>query len=293
MVDRVLQVNRIYSLVVGDRETGDGWDIRDLHIIFDISKMADNSEKDNTATIEIYNLSKEKQNFLEKEYITAVLSVGYVDTGLLRLFAGEVVEASTRSSEGDVITTLRIGVSYTELNHQTLSKLVPDGKTVEDVVTEVSKDLGTSQNVITGVNCKNPVIDGYPISGTPKEVLNELCNAHDMEWSVDDDVLYVRDATESHTRDISSVVIISQSSGLIERPYLTNSPDGKSRGNEKTKKKGLQFRCLINPELVPGSLIKLEYEELTGHYRIDAIRAYGGWRDNNWYMDIKLTERIG
>lgn len=293
MVARVLQKDRIYSLVVWDKETGDGWDIRDLHITFDISKMADNSKKDNTATIEIYNLSRDKQNFLEKEYISAALSVGYVDTGLILLFSGQVVEASTRSSGGDVVTTLRIGVAYTELNHKTLNKLIPDGMLVEDVIKEIAGELGVSQNVVTGVNCKNPVIDGYPISGTPKDVLNEVCNAHDMDWSIDGDTLYVSDATESHTRDLDSVIIISQASGLIERPYLTSSPDGKSRANAKNKKKGLQFKCLINPELVAGSLIKLEYEELTGYYRIDAIRAYGGWRDNNWYMDIKLTERVG
>ena len=64
MVDRVLQVNRIYSLVVWDSEVEDGWEIRDLHLSFDISKMSDNREKGNTATIEIYNLSKEKQRFL-------------------------------------------------------------------------------------------------------------------------------------------------------------------------------------------------------------------------------------
>lgn len=293
MVARVLQTNRIYSLSVWDTSEGSGWDIRDLHITFDISKMSDNSKKDNTATIDIYNLSKEKQRFLEKSYISAVLEVGYVGTGLKRLFAGKVVDASTRSKEGDVITTLRIGAAYTELNHKTLSKLIPDGSTVKDVLEEVAEALGTSRNLITGVNCNNPVLDGYPISGTPKSVLNEVCNANKMEWSLDDDVLYVRDKGDSHTQNMESVVVISQASGLIERPYLTKSPDGKSKANKETKKSGLQFRCLLNPELVPGSLIKLEYEELTGHYRIDSIRAFGGWRDNNWYMDIKLTERVG
>lgn len=290
----MLQSNRIYSLVVGDSEAGgEGWVVRDLHITFDISKMADNAKKDNTATIEVYNLSREKQRFLEREYISAVLNVGYKQTGLKRLFAGQVVDASTRSEEGDSITTLRIGVSYTELNHQTLNKIIPEGETVEQVIKEVAKELGTSQNVITGVNCKNPVIDGYPISGTPKEVLNEVCKAHDMEWSVDDSVLYVRDSYTPHTKDEGSVVIISQASGLINRPYLTTSPAGKSKANEKSKQKGIQFRCLLNPELIPGSLIKLEYEELTGHYRIDSIRAFGGWRGTDWYMDIKLTEKIG
>lgn len=288
-----LQSNRIYSLIVGDVNGAEGWEITDLHITFDISKMSDNKEKNNSATIEIYNLSREKQKLLQKNYIGAVLSVGWRDEGLKRLFAGQVTEASTRKSGADVITILQIGVNYTELNHQTLSKLVPEGRTYEDVITEIAKELGTSRNVITGVNCKNPVIDGYPLSGTPRQMLDEVCRANEMEWSVDDKVLYVRDSTESHTTDINSVVVIGQDSGLIERPYVTTGEVNRSVRDKKKRKKGLQFRCLINPELVAGSLIKLEYEELTGYYRIDSMRIKGGWRDSDWYMDIKLTEKIG
>lgn len=287
-----LQTNRIYSLIVGDAKTGDGWEITDLHITFDISKMSDNKQKNNSATIEIYNLSKEKQRFLERKYIGLVLSVGWLDTGLKRLFAGQVTEASTRKSGADVITILNVGVDYVELNHQTISKIVPEGSTYEDVIKEIAKELGTSRNVITGVNCKNPVIDGYPLSGTPRQMLDEVCRANQMDWSIDDKVLYVSDTTESYTTDINSVVVISQSSGLLDRPYLTTGDVNRSV-KDKNKKRGLQFRCLIIPELVAGSLIKLEYEELTGYYRIDSMRIKGGWRVDDWFMDIKLTEKIG
>lgn len=290
MAERELQTNRIYSLIVGSSE--DGWEITDLHITFDVSKMADNSKQDNTCNIEIYNLSREKQAYLEKEYIYAVLSVGYVGTGLIRLYAGQVVSASTLKRGADTITTIRMGSSYTELNHQVMNKIIPEGGLVEDVILEISKSLGTSRNVITGVNCKNPVLDGYPLSGTPKEMLKEVCKAHDMEWSIDDSVLYVRDSTTSHTK-AGAVVVISQESGLIERPYLTTTSGGISKKNDKIKKKGLQFKCLINPELIPGSLIKLEYGEVSGYYRIDSLRATGGWADTAWHMDVKLTEKIG
>ena len=215
-----------------------------------------------------------------------------MNLSLKRLFAGQVTEASTRKSGADVITILNVGVDYVELNHQTISKLVPEGRTYEDVIEEIAKELGTSRNVITGVNCKNPVIDGYPLSGTPRQMLDEVCRANQMDWSIDDKVLYVSDTTESHTTDINSVVVISQSSGLLDRPYLTTGDVNRSV-KDKKKKRGLQFRCLIIPELVAGSLIKLEYEELTGYYRIDSMRIKGGWRVDDWSMDIKLTEKIG
>lgn len=289
-----VQANRVCSLIVGDVTSGEGWEVHDLHITFDISKMSDNKEKHNTARIEIYNLSRDKQALLERPYIGVDLRVGYVDMGLTRLFAGQVVEASTRKTGADVITTLQVGVDYVELNHKIMNKLIPDGRTYEDVVEEISKEIGTSRNVITGLNCKNPVYDGYPLSGTPRDMLDEICRANQMEWSLDDKVLYVRDVLGTHTTNIDEAVIVtSQNSGMINRPYLTTGDARRTIKDEKKKQKGLQFRCLIHPELVAGSLIKLEYEELTGYYRIDSMRIKGGWRETDWYMDIKLTEKIG
>lgn len=289
---KIYQKDRIYSLIIGDKDNG--WEIHDLNISFDVVKSSDNKAKVNNATIDIWNLSAEKQAFLEKDYVAAVLSVGYLQTGLKRLFAGQVTYATTRKEGPDVITQIKMGTAYTELNHKIISKFVAPGMTREDALKMIAKDIPViSRNVITGVNCKSQLLDGLPLSGSNREMLNEICRAGQMEWQVDEGVLYVADVGESHTLDKNTVYVINEMSGLIKRPYKA-SGDIRRSNTDKAKKKGLQFTMLCNPDIVAGSLIKLEYGEYTGYYKVDEVRSYGEYRDpNTWYSDVRLTEKIG
>lgn len=282
------QSGRIYALEIGTAD--DGFTIRDLHITFDINKSSDNKKSPNNATIEIYNLSRDHQNILQKPYIYAVFSVGYVATGLYRMFAGEIVNVQTRKSGADVITQIQMGTGYVELNHQLISKFVPDGFTVQDVFKDISATLPSiSRNVFTGTNITNPVIDGYPISGTARQTFDAIAAEYDMEWRVDDGVLYVNDIEGTHTKDLSSVFIISQESGLLERPYAV-AGDVRRKAKDSKKKQGIQFKCYINAEIVCGGVIRLDYGDISGYYKVTSLRAYGGFDDNDWIMDIRCDK---
>lgn len=283
------QLGRIYELEVGD--SNQGFTIRDLHITFDINKMSDNKKGSNNCTIEIYNLSREHQIILQNQYIYAVFKVGYVETGLELVFSGQVVNCQTRKSGADSVTQIQMGGSYTELNHETVSKFIPDGNTYKDVIEDLRKSKlpKVSRAVYAGVNCQNPVVDGYPMYGTARQVLDDICSSQDIEYQIDGDTLYISDVGGSHTKDLSGVFVIGQSTGLVERPYDV-SGDVRRKKKDKKKKSGIQFKCLINPKLVCGSIIKLEYGEMTGYYKISAMRIYGGYRDNDWYMDVKCEK---
>ena len=117
------QTGRIYKLTVGDPKEGKGFEIQNLTVSFDVVKSSDNSKKNiNNATIQIYNLSRENQKFLERPYIQATLDVGYFDTGLKRLLTGEVVLANTKkTNDGTSITELRFEGSYKDLTLSMLS----------------------------------------------------------------------------------------------------------------------------------------------------------------------------
>lgn len=120
----IYQKNRTYSLVVGNINTGEGFEIKDsLNISFDITKTSSAKDKNNSAFVEITNLSEEKQKWLEQDYIGVVLSVGHVDTGgAKRLFFGEAVYVTTRKSGTDVVTQIQFSPNYVELDFRLLSR---------------------------------------------------------------------------------------------------------------------------------------------------------------------------
>ena len=288
----IYQKNRAYSLIIGDIETGDGFEITELNISFDVSKSSSNKDKTNSCVIEVYNLSKEKQKLLEKDYIAAVLSAGYHDTAIKRLFAGQVTEATTRKTGTDSITQIRMGSSYTELNHSTLSKYVAPGKTYRDVLEEIRKELpGVSRAVYNGTNLNNPVLDGYPLSGTAREMLDEISEAQQVEWHIDDGVLYANDMSGTSTDNLTTSFIINKTTGLIELPYAVSGDRARAK-KDPVKKTGVQMKILLNPEILPGSIILLEDDNFGGYYKVESTRTYGQWRSNDWYTDLRCSQKI-
>lgn len=283
----ILQRNRQYRLTVGDYKTGNGLLIEDLQVTFDISKSTNNKNRTNSATIEIYNLSEESLKVLDTDYPAAVFEAGYLDTGgPKRLFAGQVTNVSTRKSGTDIVCQLTMGSGYTELNHETLSDVVPPGNNVQDAIEKLRKAIGADRGVYNGTNLNNEIIYGYPLSGTPKEMLDELAEKYQLDWQLDDGVLYVHDNDRAATEQFQLAYVISPFTGLIERPYRVSGDKRRSK-KDKVKKPGVQLKILLNPEIKAGDIIQIEEGLLKGWYKVDSIRHTGSWRGDNWYTEIK------
>ena len=214
----IYQKDRQYSLVIGE-SGGAGVEITNLNISFSVSKHTNNKNKTNKANIDIYNLSHDYQTYLETTHIDVHLSVGYLDTGMRRLFAGNATIVGNRKSGSDIITSIQLDTLYDEMNFKMVSKSTPAGVSVNQIITNLVQEMdGVNRVIANGENIKKTVIDGYPMYGSPRQILNELAEAYELEWQIDDNVLYVMDGGDSYMTDNSKAFVISEVSGLIERP---------------------------------------------------------------------------
>ena len=284
------QKNRVYQLTVGDSKTGEAFIIENqLQVTFDISKSTDNKKRTNSAAIELYNLNPDQIKILDTDYPSASFSVGYLDTGSIkRIFGGQVTHVSTRKSGTDVITQLQMGSGYTALNHEILNEIAPPGSTGKDVANKFLSAIGASRGVISGTNLNNEILYGYPLMGSPKEMLDELCSKYNCHWQLDDDVLYIHDNDRANTENFNQAYVISAYTGLIENAYRV-AGDRKRAKKDKAKKPGIQMKIQLNPDIVAGDIIKLEDTYITGFFRVDSLRHTGGWRSSGWYTEIKAS----
>lgn len=288
----MIQVNRKYTLQIGGES--DGVVIEDLQVSFDITKSSDNTEKTNSASIEIYNLSAESLKVLDIDYPYAVFSAGYMGLdgktpNIKRLFAGQVTETTTRRSGVDRITRILMGDGYVELNHNMLSKLVAPGRTVKDVMEDIRTAIpNVSRGVYNGTNIYSSLIYGYPLQGTPRDMLNELSRKYQLEWQLDDGNLYVHDKERANNENFVDAYVISSDSGLIENAYRASGDIRRSEKDGK-KKQAVQWTQLLNPDLIPGSIVKLEDTFIEGWYKIEELRHTGGWRDSGWYTECRAV----
>lgn len=285
----LIQKNREYKLIIGDSKTTAALEIDALQVTFDISKSMNNKKKTNSASIEVYNLTDDQLKILDTDYPAAVFSAGYADTGgPKRLFSGQVNNVTTRKSGTDRVTQIQMGSGYTELNHEVLSQVVPAGKNVEAAIEELRKAIGADRGVYNGTNLNNQIIYGYPLSGTPKEMLDELSEKYNLNWQLDGDVLYVNNNDRANTENFNQAYIISEYTGMVDIPYRATLNKGRSK-KDKVKKPGVQFKILLNPAITAGDIIRLEDTLITGWYKVEDIRHTGSWRSNPWYTEIKAT----
>lgn len=284
------QSNRQYELIIGDYQTGDGLRITDLQVQFDISKSTDNKKRTNSASIEVTNLSIEHLKVLDTDYPAAVFSAGYLDTGgPKRLFGGQVTHVSTRKSGTDRVTQITLGSGYTEINHQVLSSIVAPGQTVREVAETLRQALpGVSRGVYNGTNLNNEILYGYPLMGTPKEMLDELSNKYALDWQIDGDTLYVHNNDRATTENFQEAYVISKYTGLVDSAYRVSGDRQRSK-KDKAKKPGIQMKILLNPDIKAGDIIRLEDTLITGWLRVDSLRHTGGWRSPGWYTEIKAS----
>lgn len=283
----VYQVNRQYTLQIGQGQ-GSGIEITGLHITFKVSKGSDNKRKTNKATVKIYNLSEEHQKYIEAPFVECVMSVGYIGAGMHRLFAGQVTVAGTEKEGTETVTEIQIDSLYTQLNHKTVSKTAPVGVSVKGVIENLVKEMdGVSRVVFSGTNITKSFVDGYPLSGSPRQILNELGEAFELEWQIDDDVMYIQDAGKSYMLNNSKAFKISETSGLIDRPYFDQIE--KQRGKKdklRAARNGLKLKILLNPAIVAGSIVYIEYGDKTGYYKVERLTHSGEYLGNDWTTEL-------
>lgn len=314
----IYQRNRIYSLIVGTED--DAIEINNLQIQFEVTKTSNNKEKKNQAKVSIYNLTRERQKALEEDYVTVILRAGYGDLigegdEIPILFSGQVVDLEakeegnylTKRQHTDIVTTLTIDELFSQLNGRVVSKTIPAGKTVKDAILGIVKDMSEiTRHEIKGEGVKRGMVDGMPLSGTPRQLLDQISKAYTLEWQIDNNILYVTDVDGTSTENLETVPKIGQFSGLIDRPmfksedvkrirlkdkYKTKDkqPTKKGKTGDKPKKTTLRCTILLNPTIVAGSVIYLDYEDISGYYKVDEVTHKGDFRGRDWHSSLTLS----
>lgn len=287
-----VQINRWYELTIGDGKTFEAVTITPpIGLSFSVEKSSTALRKQNTGQIEVYNLPESTLKVLQGDYPVAFLKVGYEKGDIITILKGEVISVDTRKQGVDKVTQILIGSGYVEINHKVVKAVIPEGKSVKEVITTLQKEMtGISKGVYSGFNIHKKVLYGYPITGTPRETLDNLSRTYHLDYQIDNDTLYVHDADGTTDENYALAPVIDESSGLIDLPYDTKVNVGKAKKSIDNKA-GVHFKILLNPTLQAGSIVRIESETITGWFKISDLKHYGGNRQNDWYTECKCENK--
>lgn len=246
------------------------------------------------ADIWITNLADATANKIQKEYDRVVLQAGYPGN-LATIFEGEIVQKRKgRENPTDTYLNILAKEGQKAYSYAVISKTLAAGHTFRDQVDaclEVMKPFGIVAGFIADLGqAKMP--RGRAMFGMVREQLRWICASTDTHWRITGNKLEIIKNAEARPGD---AVVLNSRTGLIGMPTQTMG--------------GIEARCLLNPQILPGSLIKIDQASIQtqqislnygsqaqnanippvdadGLYKVIRRQHHGDTRGTDWYTDI-------
>lgn len=255
-----------------------GRDATALRIAFSVQKNVKSSP--NKASFSIYNMSAASRGNIAKGALVT-FSAGY---GALvgNLFLGVVQKASTEKSGSDIITKLECGDGEPALSKVTVALNFPPQTTTLTTIlqscaqamslTTPANPLGMNAGVALGL----PVVEfprGFVAKGKVRDVMDELCKNHGLEWSIQNGAL---DIIPRGAHAGNEAIVLTASTGLIGIP---------SRNEQ-----ALTFSALLNPMIAPNRLVVVQVRDdtrISGFYKVSSAKYEGDSHDSKWQVDCE------
>ncbi len=298
-----MNFKRDYSLYLGwtNDNTRDGILVKNLNIEFDVKKVVSNNLTPSVSNIKVFNLNRDQSAALQGEDIDVRLLVGYEGQPLVEVCLGRAKEVRTTKSGSDIITEIVVAEGYSILNNTSVFGTIPAGKTIGDVIKQVAKSAGLSIDEISGEGVKSSVTWGYPLEGTPRQILEEICYSYKLDYFVNGNRLVVKDAGKPST-DRPFSMVINESTGLIGIPeadywkevyYKPAEKAGKKSKKARRVVDGVSLKVLLDASVAPGDIVQLKREKEDeipdGWYYVVEAEYKGQLYGNSWDMSLRCV----
>lgn len=247
---------------------------QELRISFSVSRGISGSA--NTFEINLWNLSPDHRNRIGREFDDVTLEAGYIppgESGNVGIISkGQVRDVEHKRVGPDIVTSVSCGDGDAAYRKATISKTIPSGTPIPDVVEQLYKELET-QGIDKGEwvfpddirTLKRP----YSMCGGCARELNLLGRSNGFYWSIQNQIMEIIPGNGS----LPGMVQIDQSSGMIDTPTITDN--------------GVKVKALLNPQIRPNRQIQIISEtlELNGSdniYRVSQVDFKGDNMNGNF-----------
>lgn len=291
------QYDRRLSLFVANA-AGDGLELGQLRVVFTVGKS--DAQAPNWASIAVYNLAEATAARIRREFTRVVLQAGYRDN-LGVVFDGTIKQARTGRDNGtDTFLEIAAADGDRAYNGAIVNKTLASA-TANDQVRAALEPM-SAHGVEGGFleDLGGPSLPrGKVLFGMSRDVLRTATRSRLATWSIQD----------------GRVQVVKRAGVLPGEAVSLNSATGLIGAAEQSEK-GIKARCLLNPRLRVGGLVKLNQADVEeqrldapapasgstsagaapeakpakiagdGFYRLWAVQHSGDTRGNDWYSDL-------
>ena len=243
---------------------------KDLEIRFEVP--FDDDSKPNTSTVEIYNLSKDSINRMQKGD-TCTLQAGYKDDyGVI--VSGKITKILTNRNGVDKITTISFLEGEDSSRIKVTSKTADKAEKGKKQKLQIAFKAGTKASTIIKKLCsilgikiskmslpKDVVYKkGYTVTGLILNNLEEVVNDCGAALYYKRGKMVIRSIKEGDDERFT----LEEKTGLIGSPEPFDDENGK----------GYKVQCLLQHRMAVASIVHLKSKGVNGKYRVKNGRHY-------------------
>ncbi|AWY08120.1 baseplate hub [Klebsiella phage ZCKP1] len=266
--------------------------LQDHQITFSIKK--DNNKDPNQAEIVVYNLSDDTVNYINRgirNNLAVALAVGYEGEELVMIFKGTIQWVSDTFDSVDRKTTLHCLDGGINIAEARTSRSYPKGTKIKRVVTDLVKDLGTTEGNIH-VDNDQTLSSATAMCGNTSHYLEHICKSIDHNVSIQDGSVYVTPRSQMSS---ARSAYISPETGLIGSPEPFHNdikPTTKVTKSSKKAKKptdGVKFKCQMNGAILPEKTIWLKSRDYDGPFKVVSVSHNGDKEGKEWVTEVECV----
>lgn len=278
---------RKVNLTVG--KSNEVINVSELRLRFAVSQY--DKQTPTNAVITITNLASATAKKISKEYNSLTLQAGY-EGNCATIFQGEILQTRIgRENPVDTYCWILAKEGQTAYSYAMVNKALAAGHTFGDQVQaclDALKPYGITAGFIADLGAaKMP--RGKPLFGMVRDQLRAICQATNTSWSIQSGKLQIVKNNEAVP---GNAVVLNSRTGLVGMPTQTLD--------------GIEFRCLLNPQIRPGTLVQIDQAsiqqfalspsyplqaqqylvpniEADGFYRVIKVDHTGDTRGNDFY----------
>lgn len=275
--------DRLCKIVI---ENNNKIEISDCKIKFEVMKSS--VAKENTAKIDIYNLSPTTRSMIARLDTLVRIYAGYANyKGLVEIGQGDISKVKTNRDLTEVVTEIYLteGLKRIRTNPVTLS-YKKDPK-LSDILDSVKSQTGFGIRTI-GVDTSSILSGGYSDIGSVDNVLDNLAIQFDFDWSVQNGVVLIKGRKITSQKEI---MLLTPQSGLILNPEAVHKVSRKIEKSKITKEfpRTHSITALLQPQLQVQDVIAIESQDLNGKFKIEKLTHKGDTYGNDWYSDMEVV----
>lgn len=268
---------RYVAVTFGNKENSEAVKFDGLRVIFQVEKNSESNP--NTAKISVHNLGAQGRALAERKNAIVILEVGYGER-IEQLFYGDITRAYISRQGPDWVTTVECGDGSDALRSVHIDKSYAPGTDLKQVIKDVAQSFVDQGKVVMGSLLgieSEKAQSGIALSGSSKPILDDLTAKQGLEWSIQDNTLQV--LPEDRDSGLQAVLLTPET-GLIESPVKREVNGGM----------GVEFKALIQPQLTPGRLVKIQSREIEGVYKLNEVAFQGDTHGQPFYASGKAVQ---